>query len=360
MATKSPEAVATVNQGNGGKLPNRDKAAMLLMALPSGVREEILAALTEPWRAQLTEPLRRFERAPPPPDLLLRLADEVESRLATAEPPPASPPKTGDKKEITGAAAAPKSLPDGSKTAGRPDQNATDKDDFERLTAGDPAKLAARLASEQPATIAAVLNFMDAATASSVLKRLPVDKAGQSLLRLGTPLQTEVVRSILSTLLQDSGPKEVSLASRANGAGDQKLEKLQQLLRLQHPVERLRIFATIEQQDQGTAGRIRDRLYGLSDLLLLEDTSLQLLLKELSTEILAGAVAKAGADIKEKLERNMSKRARESFHEEMELAQTAPAGRGEEAQQLLMQNLVRLNAAGQLKWIVPAEANAES
>jgi flagellar motor switch protein FliG len=112
--------------------------------------------------------------------------------------------------------------------------------------------------------------------------------------------------------------------------------------------DRMELLTALEQEDPQTASGVKEYLYQFEDLLAIEDRSVQKLLAEIDSKNLALALKGAQQEIVDKVLSNLSKRARESLAEEMELSGTVPPRHIQEAQKVVLALFQRLDQAGEL------------
>ena len=93
---------------------------------------------------------------------------------------------------------------------------------------------------------------------------------------------------------------------------------------------------------------VKEYLYSFDDLLVIEDRSMQKLLAEIDSKSLASALKGASDPIKDKVRSNLSKRARETLNEEMELLGTIPPTTIQQAQKAVVEVIQHLDQAGEL------------
>jgi len=96
------------------------------------------------------------------------------------------------------------------------------------------------------------------------------------------------------------------------------------------------------------AEEIRRKMFVFEDILKLDDRSVQLVLREVDTKDLAVALKGASDELKEKIFRNMSKRAAQLLKDEMEYMGPVRVKDVEEAQQKIISVIRRLEEAGEI------------
>jgi flagellar motor switch protein FliG len=95
---------------------------------------------------------------------------------------------------------------------------------------------------------------------------------------------------------------------------------------------------------------VKDQLYTFEDLLLLDDRSVQKVLRRVNSDALMFALIGATEEIKDVVQRNLSKRAAESLQEELASRTSAPPAKVEEGQREVVQAILQIDAAGELTW----------
>jgi flagellar motor switch protein FliG len=210
-----------------------------------------------------------------------------------------------------------------------------------------PEVLAAALHGERPATVALVLACLDIPQASAVLRILPPEVRHDAATRLRQPappnrdLVNRILRAVLARCREAAEkPPEPT--------GDERLTRLADLIRALGRDDRREILARLEATDPDAGFKVRKQLYRFTDVLRVDDRTLQGILGELNIKTLAVALKNASDEIKTKVLNNVSKRARDNVNEEMELLGNVQQSQIEQAQDLLVQILQRLDQEGQL------------
>ncbi|HBF69577.1 MAG TPA: flagellar motor switch protein FliG, partial [Thermotoga sp.] len=102
------------------------------------------------------------------------------------------------------------------------------------------------------------------------------------------------------------------------------------------------------QETPELADEIRRRMFVFEDILKLDDRSIQLVLREVDTRDLALALKGASDELKEKIFKNMSKRAAALLKDELEYMGPVRLKDVEEAQQKIINIIRRLEEAGEI------------
>jgi flagellar motor switch protein FliG len=318
-----------------------EKAAILLNSLPPEVAEGLLARLGPERGGRVRAQMQRFEQSPQPPEVLDQALEEVTQLLRQS---------SGDSVEISAQARAAAAYQESQKPEAQSEETEA------APAAGDHAGqlrqlkdelLANTLEGEQPRTIALVLNLLDAKQAGAVLKQLPAEvrRAVSVQLSQATAPSMDLVQRIAEALLIKSQSRKDTPVVEA---GDAKFKKMAEMLRPLEKEDRLDMLAAIEEKDPETAARLKEYLYQFEDLLLIEDRSMQKLLSEIDSKSLATSLKGASDEIRDKVLRNLSQRARDALSEEMEFLGSVPTKQVREAQKAVVEVIQRLDQAGEL------------
>ena len=191
--------------------------------------------------------------------------------------------------------------------------------------AGNVDRLALALSDEHPRTVALVLDQMDPDRAGEVLRRLHPEMRRVVSVQLGREVASTPTWSTAS-----SAPCWPSAARWPRPPRPRPATASSAWPRCcagsTSPIG-MEVLAALEQNDAQTAAQVKEFLYGFDDLLLIEDRSMQKLLAEIDSKSLASALKGAAEAIKDKVRNNLSKRARETLNEEMELLGRCPRRR---------------------------------
>lgn len=216
---------------------------------------------------------------------------------------------------------------------------------FNFVRKADPAQLLNFIQSEHPQTIALILSHLDPNHSAIVLSALPSEQQAEVVRRIATMDKTtpeiikeveEVLQRRFSTFLSEGltvagGVK--SVAEVLNRA-DRSTEK--------------NIFEILEKENPGLADEIKKLMFVFEDLVLVDDRGIQQALKEMDNKELALALKTASDGVKEKIFKNMSKRAVESIKEEMEFMGAVRLKQVEEAQQRMVNIVRKLEERGEI------------
>jgi flagellar motor switch protein FliG len=190
-----------------------------------------------------------------------------------------------------------------------------------------------------------------------VLAHLSPDKKCEVLKKLPEPVQTEVVLRIAN--LDFISP---SLLSQVDEILKQELATLgsidtQQLGGVSPIAEMLNIMdknteqsimARVEERDPQLAEEIRRLMFVFEDITFIDDRGMQTLLKEVPNDKLTVALKTAPEDIKEKIFKNISKRAADLLREDLQAMPPLRLSDVEAAQSEIVTIAKRLEAEGKI------------
>jgi flagellar motor switch protein FliG len=108
------------------------------------------------------------------------------------------------------------------------------------------------------------------------------------------------------------------------------------------------IIEKLEEEDPELAEEIKKRMFVFEDIVLLDDKSIQRVLREVETSDLGKALKSVDDEVKEKIFRNMSKRAVSLMKEDMEFMGPTRLSDVEEAQQKVVNVIRKLEEDGEV------------
>ena len=216
---------------------------------------------------------------------------------------------------------------------------------FEFLKRADPAQISSFIQDEHPQTIALILAHMNAQVAAIILSSLPQDIQADVVMRIATMDRTppEIVREVERVLER----KMASIFSQGFTFAGGIKEVAEILNRIERNTEK-NIMASLEERDPELADEIGRLMFTFDDLVYVEDTGIQKSLREIDTKDLALALKSANEEVREKVLKNMSERAREMIKEEIEFMGPVRMRQVEEAQQKIVSVVRRLEDSGDL------------
>ena len=208
---------------------------------------------------------------------------------------------------------------------------------FEFVRKTDASQLLSFIQDEHPQTIALILSYLAPNQASMIISALPPDRQADVAKRIAIMDRTspDVIKEVERVL-------ESKLASLVNqdytiiGGVDSVVEILNAVDR---GTEK-HIMETLEIEEPELADEIRKKMFVFEDILLLDDRSIQRVLREVDNNDLAIALKSANEQVQTAIFNNMSKRLAVMIKEDMEFMGPVRMKDVEEAQQKIV-NIIR-------------------
>jgi len=215
--------------------------------------------------------------------------------------------------------------------------------DFIRRT--DPAHLINFIQQEHPQTIALILAYLEPNKASVILQSLPHDVQINVAKRIATMDRTspEVLREVERVLEKKLSTLSSEDYTAAGGVGS-----IVEILNLVDRASEKQIMEALEGEDPELAEEIKKRMFVFEDIVVLDDKSIQKVMREVDTADLSKALKSVDTEVQDKIFRNMSKRAASMLKEDMEFMGPIRKKDAEEAQQKIVGIIRKLEESGEI------------
>ncbi len=186
---------------------------------------------------------------------------------------------------------------------------------IESLKWMDPFSIAELLRNEHPQIVAAILVHLESDQTAAVLKNFTERTRNEVMLRIAT------LEGIQPTALKDLN--EVLYKVLAGGDKIRKtsmggVKTAAEIINMMGTSIESAVIEAIHDFDPDLAQRIMDKMFVFEDLLKLDSKSVQMVLKEVSSDSLVIALKGATTDLRELVLSNMSTRAAEALREDLE------------------------------------------
>ena len=216
---------------------------------------------------------------------------------------------------------------------------------FSLLKDVDPIHLLEFIRNEHPQTIALILSQLSPPQAAGVLSQLPEDVQTDVSMRIATmeKITPEVIHEVESVL--DVHLKEVISGNLSASGG---IKAVASILNLVDRGTEKSILGNMEMENPELTSNIKNLMFVFEDLLILDDKSIQMILKEVDTKELAIALKAASDELKDKIFKNVSDRVAEMIQEEMDYAGPIRLSVVEESQQRVVEIVRRLEEEQQI------------
>lgn len=197
--------------------------------------------------------------------------------------------------------------------------------------------------NEHPQIVAIVLAYLDPDQAAEILPLLPERMRSDVLMRIARldGIQPQALRE-----LDEIMEKQFSGGSNLKASSVGGVKVAATILNLMDSTQEQVIVAKIGEADAELSQRIQDLMFVFDDLASVDDRSTQALLREISGETLGLALKGADPRVRDKILKNMSKRAAEMLVEDMEAKGPAKLADVEAAQKEILAVARRLAEAG--------------
>jgi len=200
--------------------------------------------------------------------------------------------------------------------------------------------------NEHPQIVAIVLAYLDPDQAAEVLINLPEKVQSDVVLRIATldgiqPAALKELDEIMER--QFSGNNNV----KSSSVGGVKVAA--GILNLMDSATEQKLTEAIKGVDEEIGQRIQDLMFVFDNLAEIDDRGIQALMRDVSTETLSLALRGADPKVKEKILKNMSKRAADMLVEDMEAKGPVKLSDVEAAQKDILATARRLAEAGTIQ-----------
>lgn len=210
----------------------------------------------------------------------------------------------------------------------------------------EPRAVADIIRLEHPQIIAIVLSYLEADRAADVLAALPENMRVDVVMRISSldGIQPSAINELDDMLEQQfSGNSENIKTSSVGG-----LKTAANIMNYLDPGIESEVMEYVKEADIEMAEGIQDLMFVFDNLVDIDDRGIQVLLRETSSDILITALKGADDDVKEKVFKNMSKRAGEMLRDDLESKGPVKISDVENAQKEVLSIARRLADSGEI------------
>ena len=209
----------------------------------------------------------------------------------------------------------------------------------------DSQNLLTFIIDEHPQTIALILSHVPPSQAADILSGLPAEQQLPVIRRVATMGQTspEIIREV-----------EKGLENRMSSLMNQQFENaggvstVAEILNVVDRATERTLLENLAQEDAALVDEIRRLMFVFEDIAKLGDREIQTLLKNVESAQWAMALKGASEELKDKILKNMSKRAADLLKEEMEYLGPVRLSNVEQMQQQIVDVIRRLEDLGEI------------
>ncbi|WP_430733423.1 flagellar motor switch protein FliG [Ectothiorhodospira lacustris] len=216
---------------------------------------------------------------------------------------------------------------------------------LESLKWMDPRAVAEVIRLEHPQIIAIVLSYLDPDHAAAVLSFLPDRTQPDILMRIATldGVQPAALME-LDDILERQFAGNMNVKSSSVGG----VKSAASILNFMDSAKEGMIMDKVRDLDEGLGQKIQDLMFVFSNLVDVDDRGIQSLLREVSTDSLVLALKGADDAVKDKILRNMSKRAAEMLQDDLEAKGPVRLSEVEVAQKEILSIARRMAESGEI------------
>jgi len=216
---------------------------------------------------------------------------------------------------------------------------------FSFMEGTDTAQLAKFLENEHPQITAVILSHLKPRHSAEILSHLNPDlqrELAERILQLDR-VSPEVVREVEEGLSKKLSP----MLSRAEPGTEQGIDSLVAILKWVDRGTEKTILEYLKANPQ-LAEQVRQKMFVFEDLVMLDDRSVQRVMREVNPKDLPLALRGVSTQIRQLIFRNMSTRARDMLKEELDTMGAQRLSDVEKAQQQIVEVVRRLEEAEEI------------
>jgi flagellar motor switch protein FliG len=216
---------------------------------------------------------------------------------------------------------------------------------FDFIKRADAGQVITFIQNEHPQTIALILAYLQPSQAALILSGLPHDLRADVARRIATLDKTspDVIREVEKVLERKLSAVVAQDFSHAGG-----VKSLVQVLNWVDRSTEKTILESLSENSPSIAEAVKKLMFVFEDITVLDDRSIQQVLKEVDTKELSLALKGVGENVQQRIYKNMSERAANMLKEDMEFMGPVRLKNVEEAQQRIVNIIRKLEEAGEI------------
>lgn len=209
----------------------------------------------------------------------------------------------------------------------------------------DARQVANIIHNEHPQIQTIVLSYLDPEQSAEIMSQFPEQVRLDLMMRIAN---LEEVQPAALTELNEIMEKQFAGAAGAQAAKMGGLKAAANIMNyLDTNMEGL-LMDSIRESDEEMAQQIQDLMFVFDNLIDVDDRGIQTLLRDIPAEVLLKAIKGTDDQLKDKILRNMSKRAAEMLQDDLEAMGPVRVSEVESAQKEILSTARRLSDAGEL------------
>lgn len=216
---------------------------------------------------------------------------------------------------------------------------------LESLKWMDARAISELIRNEHPQIISIILSYLDSDHAATVLAEFPEKTRADILLRIAT---LSSVQPAAMKELNDTLEKQLKGGNNVQSSSIGGIKTASDILNFMEGGLEVSIMERVNEIDEELGQEIQDLMFVFDNLNEVDDRGIQQILREVSTDVLLLALKAAEEELKDKIFKNMSKRAAEMLRDDIEAQGPVRLSEVEAAQKEILTVARRLADEGQI------------
>lgn len=223
---------------------------------------------------------------------------------------------------------------------------------IESLKWMDAASVGELIRGEHPQIIASILVHLERDHASAILQQFSERTRNDVMLRIATldGIQPNALRELNDVLGRVLAGSDKLKKSKLGGS-----KTAAEILNFMNGNQDQVVIEAIRETDPDLAQKVIDQMFTFDDLIKLEDSAIQLILREVQSDQLVIALKSTEPSLREKIFKNMSQRAAETLREDLESKGPVKISDVEAQQKDILKIVRRLIEEGQIALVTGTE-----
>lgn len=216
---------------------------------------------------------------------------------------------------------------------------------LESLKWMDSRAVAEMISNEHPQIVSIILSYLDGDHAAAVLAQFPEKIRADIMLRIAT---LTTVQPAAMKELNDTLEKQLKGGNSVQSSSIGGVKTAANILNYMEGGQEAIIMEKVNEIDEDLGQEIQDLMFVFENLIEVDDRGIQMILREVPTDILLLAMKAADETLKEKIFNNMSKRAASMLRDDLEAQGPVRLSEVEAAQKEILAIARRLADEGQI------------
>ena len=218
---------------------------------------------------------------------------------------------------------------------------------LEQLKWMDARQVAEMIRLEHPQIIAIILSYLDSDQSAGVLAEMAENVRMDIVMRIAAldGIQPNAIAE-LNEILEQQFTGDGTSGIKSSSVGG--VKSAANILNLMDTSIENEIMDKMKEVNEELSQQIMDNMFVFANIIEIDDRGIQLLLREVSTDILVTALKGADNALKEKIFKNMSKRAGEMLRDDLESKGPVRLSEVEEGQKEIIAVARRLTESGEI------------